>query len=120
MKVNPPNRVLGNQQFFSLVEETEGELRLSQKAQEEPQVEKDKKSLLEPEKTREFAEVLNRLFQTFDLELRFTVHEPTGEIIARIVNRQTGEVIREIPPEKFLDMVARLRELVGIFVDEIV
>jgi flagellar protein FlaG len=36
------------------------------------------------------------------------------------VNRETGEVIREIPPEKFLDMVAKLQELAGILVDEVV
>jgi len=37
-----------------------------------------------------------------------------------LVNRETGEIIRQIPPEKLLDMVARFRELAGLFVDEVV
>lgn len=75
---------------------------------------------LDPKKLRELGGVLKSLFEVFNLELRFKIHEPTKEIIARIVNRETGEVIREIPPEKFLDMVAKLQELAGVFVDELV
>lgn len=77
-------------------------------------------ALLDPEKVEEFGKVLKSLFEVFNLELHFTIHRPTGEVIARIVNRETGEVIREIPPEKFLDMIAKLQELAGILVDEVV
>ena len=75
---------------------------------------------LETERLKELGEVLKGLFKFFNLELHFKIHEPTGEIIACIVNRETGEVIREIPPEKFLDMIAKLQELAGILVDEVV
>jgi len=34
-----------------------------------------------------------------------------------IINDETDEVIREIPPEKILDMVAKMWELAGIMVD---
>lgn len=75
---------------------------------------------LDPGKLQELGGVLKSLLEVFNLELHFKIHEPTKEIIARIVNRETGEVIREIPPEKFLDMLARLQELAGVFVDELV
>ncbi|NSW77005.1 MAG: flagellar protein FlaG [Candidatus Atribacteria bacterium] len=121
MKVNLSGGILENQKTLSFVEESKGEFSPSlEENREKPQVEEKEERSLEPEKTREFAEALNRLFQAFNLELRLTVHEPTREIIARIVNRQTGEVIREIPPERFLDMIAKLRELVGVLIDEIV
>ncbi len=81
---------------------------------------KEKENFLDPEKTKNLTEALNNLFQAFNLELRFSIHEGTREVIARIVNRETGEVIREIPPEKFLDMIAKLRELAGLFIDELV
>ncbi len=77
-------------------------------------------AFLDLKKLWELGGVLKSLFEIFNLELRFKIHEPTKEIIARVVNRETGEVIREIPPEKFLDMVAKLRELAGVFVDELV
>jgi flagellar protein FlaG len=49
---------------------------------------------------------------------RFLVHEGTQEIMVRIINEETGDVIREIPPEKILDMLAKMWELMGLFVDE--
>ncbi len=36
----------------------------------------------------------------------------------KIKDKDTKEVIKEIPPEKMQDMIARLIELSGIFVDE--
>lgn len=121
MKVDLSRKTLEDQKVFAFVDELESNPRLVQKEREEEnQIKEEKVLSLEPAKTREFAEALNRLFQAFNLELRLTVHEPTREIIARIVNRQTGEVIREIPPERFLDMIAKLREMVGVLLDEIV
>jgi flagellar protein FlaG len=48
----------------------------------------------------------------------FSVHEQTKRISVKVLDRDTHEVIREIPPEKVLDMVAKLWELAGIIVDE--
>jgi flagellar protein FlaG len=46
------------------------------------------------------------------------VHEPTNAIIVRVLNRETGELIREIPPEKTLDLVAKMMEFAGLLIDE--
>lgn len=100
-------------------QDTQGVARASE-IQEGGEKEEKPSAFLDLKKLREFGEVLRSLFEVFNLELRFKIHEPTREIIARIVNRETGEVIREIPPEKFLDMVAKLQELAGILVDEVV
>jgi len=70
-------------------------------------------------KLQEIIDALNQFMRTLDIELRFQIHEPTHEVIARLINKETGEVIREIPPEKFLDMLAKLQELAGLFVDEL-
>ncbi len=48
----------------------------------------------------------------------FSIHEDTKEIMVKVIDEATDEVIREIPPEKILDMVARMWELVGLFIDE--
>ncbi|WP_341279873.1 flagellar protein FlaG [Paenibacillus sp. FSL H8-0537] len=51
-----------------------------------------------------------------------SVHEETNHIIYKIRNKETGEVIREIPEEKLLDMAAKLMEqngiINGILIDE--
>ncbi len=50
--------------------------------------------------------------------LQFSIHEQTKRIAVKVLDRNTGEVIREIPPEKTLDFVAKLWEMAGILVDE--
>lgn len=50
--------------------------------------------------------------------LEFAVHGKTKEIMVKVMNTDTGQVIREIPPEKTLDFVAKLWEMAGILVDE--
>lgn len=63
------------------------------------------------EKANEKLVVANR-------ELEFSIHEKTKEIIVRVIDVDTKEVIREIPPEKILNMVANMLELAGLLVDE--
>ena len=46
------------------------------------------------------------------------VHEKTNAIVVKVLNKETGEVIREIPPEKTLDLVAKMMEFAGLLVDE--
>lgn len=48
----------------------------------------------------------------------FSIHEGTKQIMVKVLDRDTGEMIREIPPEKILDMVAKMWELAGILIDE--
>ena len=51
--------------------------------------------------------------------LGFQVHEDSGQLFVQVVDRQTGDVIRESPPKEFLDLMVRMREMVGVFLDEI-
>ncbi|MCR4427031.1 MAG: flagellar protein FlaG [Firmicutes bacterium] len=60
----------------------------------------------------------NRAMEAFDIQAKFSVHRATGQIVVRLENRRTGELIREIPPEKLLDLVAKMREMMGRFVDD--
>ena len=51
-------------------------------------------------------------------EFEYSVHKPTHAISIKVIDSESKEVIREIPPEKMLDLVAKLWELAGIIVDE--
>lgn len=51
-------------------------------------------------------------------EAIFGIHEGTNRITIKIVDKNTKEVIKELPPEKTLDMIAKVWELAGILVDE--
>ena len=51
-------------------------------------------------------------------QLSFKYHEDTNRISITVTDRDTDEVIREIPPEKTLDMLAKAWEMAGLLVDE--
>ena len=51
-------------------------------------------------------------------EAIFGVHEGTNRVTIKIVDKQTKEVIKEFPPDKTLDMIARVWEMAGLMVDE--
>ncbi|OAS14494.1 flagellar protein FlaG [Paenibacillus oryzisoli] len=50
--------------------------------------------------------------------LEFSIHQKTKLISVKVLDKDTGETIREIPPEKSLDFVAKLWKMAGILVDE--
>ena len=51
-------------------------------------------------------------------EAVFGVHEKTNRITIKIVDKETKEIIKEFPPEKTLDMIAKVWEVAGLMVDE--
>lgn len=51
-------------------------------------------------------------------EAIFGIHDATNRVTIKIVDRSTKEVIKELPPEKTLDMIAKVWELAGLMVDE--
>lgn len=63
------------------------------------------------EKANEAVSVANRRFE-------YSIHERTKQIMVKVINVETEEIIREIPPEKILDLVAMIWEMAGLIVDE--
>lgn len=51
-------------------------------------------------------------------EAVFGIHEKTNRVTIKIVDKETKEIIKELPPEKTLDMIAKAWELAGLLVDE--
>jgi len=48
----------------------------------------------------------------------FTYHEDTKRVSIKVVDSDTKEVIREIPSEETLELIAKLWDLSGMLVDE--
>jgi flagellar protein FlaG len=63
-------------------------------------------------------ETANKKLMGIHTEFEFAIHEQTKQIMVKVMNAETKEVLREIPPEKILDMVAKMWEMAGLFVDE--
>lgn len=68
------------------------------------------------EKIKKAVEQLNKNMP--HSEAVFGVHDETNRVTIKIVDKESKEVIKEFPPEKTLDMIAKVWELAGILVDE--
>lgn len=55
---------------------------------------------------------------TNNTECIFGFHEKTNRVMVQIVDKDTKEIIKELPPEKTLNMIAKAWELAGILIDE--
>lgn len=51
-------------------------------------------------------------------EAIFGIHEKTNRVTIKLIDKDTKEVIKELPPEKTLDMIAKVWEMAGLLVDE--
>lgn len=61
---------------------------------------------------------INGAMEYINRGLRFSIHEETQRVMVKVVNVMTDEVIKELPPEAVLDTAARIREMIGLLVDE--
>ena len=68
------------------------------------------------ESIRKAVENINKNLQ--DAEAIFGIHEKTNRVTIKIVDKKSKEVIKELPAEKTLDMIAKAWELAGLMVDE--
>jgi len=59
-----------------------------------------------------------KLLQGPQTTLDISIHEKTHTIMVKVLNKDTGELIREVPPEKTMDLVAKMMEIAGILIDE--
>lgn len=60
----------------------------------------------------------NQQLKIYDRRLEFSIHEETHKIMVKVINTNDDSVIREIPSEKALDMLAYVWKLTGILLDE--
>lgn len=65
---------------------------------------------------RKAVEQLNK--KSGNSEILFGIHDGTNRVTIKIVDKETKEIIKELPPEKTLDMIAKAWELAGILIDE--
>lgn len=68
------------------------------------------------EQIRQAVDKINKSIKNSDLQ--FGIHEATNRVTIKVVDKDSKEVIKELPPEKTLDMIAKVWEMAGILVDE--
>ena len=51
-------------------------------------------------------------------EAVFGIHDATNRVTIKIVDKDTKKVLKDYPPEKTLDMIAKVWEMAGLLVDQ--
>ncbi|MEG3069856.1 MAG: flagellar protein FlaG [Candidatus Syntrophopropionicum ammoniitolerans] len=73
-----------------------------------------------PQVLHEAVDKANHILEVYGTELHFSLHEASGEMIVRVINTKDESVIREIPPERVLDFVADVKEMLGFIIDKLI
>lgn len=84
----------------------------------EPVVKQNEATPVTQQDTEAVKKIIDSMNTLSDSTAVFAYHEDTHRIVIKIVDKETNEVIKEFPPEKMLDMIAKTWELLGLMVDE--
>lgn len=63
-------------------------------------------------------EALKDLTETLQTKLNFSVDEGTNDIVVKIIDKETDEVIRQIPPEELLKLHEKMQDLTGFLLSD--
>ena len=73
---------------------------------------------VEHHKLEEIVEKFQKEFVNISTNLQFSLDESTGKTVIKVVDKESGEVIRQIPPEDALRLSSRMEELKGLLYDK--
>ena len=65
-----------------------------------------------------FKRQLQEQLQAFDARLVFRVDDASGKLVAEVRDRETDELLRQIPPEYMMRIARVITEYLGLLVDE--
>ena len=67
----------------------------------------------------QLSEKLNESVQKIQRDLNFSVDDSLGEIVVKVIDRSTKEVIRSIPSEEMLNLSRNIEEVNSLLFDKI-
>ncbi len=76
------------------------------------------KEVMNDEILEKSIEQANKSLEMYNRKIERSVHEVTHTVMYTVRDTVTNEVIQEFPPRKIQDMIAKMWELAGLFVDE--
>lgn len=69
-------------------------------------------------KVQEAVNKMNEMLEVNNSTSKFMFHEGLERYYVTVVNRDTEEVVKEIPPKKLLDAFYEMQKMLGMVVDE--
>ena len=69
-------------------------------------------------KIKRIAEAMENYVQSIQTNLKIQVRNETGDIIVKVISKEDGKLIRQIPPEQLLDLAAAMESMTGVLFNE--
>lgn len=102
----------GNNSTPIKIVELPGEVKSSTNSQEK------KENDITDQQIKDAVSKANNKLKIHRTSCEFSYHEETNRVSIKVIDNDTHETIREIPPEETLEMVQKMWELAGLLVDE--
>ncbi|MBB1276734.1 flagellar protein FlaG [Pseudoalteromonas sp. SR43-3] len=80
----------------------------------------EKAQPLEREQLEKMAQQLQDFMGEMNRSLQFKVDEDSGRDVIKVLDKDSGEVIKQYPSEEVLSLVSKLSESAGILIDQTV
>jgi flagellar protein FlaG len=77
----------------------------------------DNKQPLTPEQLEKVAQQLQDFVGEMNRGLEFSVDKDSGRDVIKVIDKASGDLVRQYPSEEVLTLVAKLSDMVGGFVD---
>ena len=66
----------------------------------------------------QLAEELSLVTEAFQKRLKFSINRELEMVVVKVIDTQTDKVIKELPPEEIQRLHVRIREAIGLLIDE--
>ena len=70
------------------------------------------------EEVKEVVESFQEMSETIQTKLSFSVHEENNEIIVKIFDKESEELIRQFPSDEMLSLQDKMSDLAGFLFDQ--
>ena len=87
----------------------------AQKANDEHSEEEQQ---LDEETVSYMTQELNELMRKIDADLEFQYHKEVNTMSVKMLDRKTGEVLKEVPPEEMIKHMIKAKDWLGAFLDK--
>jgi flagellar protein FlaG len=61
---------------------------------------------------------VNSMIEQFSGKVSFSYDPETNQIAIQVIDKETGEVIRQIPPKEMMTLMEKMEEIAGIIYDD--
>ena len=78
----------------------------------------EKKKPINEEQAAYITKQLNEIMRRIDVNLNFQYHKEINIMSVRMLDKKTGELLREIPAESLVEHMIKVRDWLGAFLDK--